>query len=44
MTNEKKSEIEIKEQNKTNARAIIIIGIFIALFIALIAYEIVSKK
>ncbi len=48
MTNETKPDIEVtvnkSEQKESNARALIIVGVFVALFICLIAFEIASKK
>jgi hypothetical protein len=48
MTNETKPDIEVSvnkgEQKESNTRALVIVGIFVALFICLIAFEIASKK
>lgn len=46
MTNETKPDIEVNkvEQKESNIRALVIVGVFVALFICLIAFEIASKK
>lgn len=48
MTNETKPDIEVSvnkvEQKESNTRALVIVGVFVALFICLIAFEIASKK
>ena len=48
MTKEIKTETQVNgnklKPNESNTRALVIVGIFIALFICLIAYEVVSKK
>ena len=42
-TNTKVDDIELKP-NESNTRAMIIVIFFIALFVGLIAYEVVSRK
>ena len=48
MTKEIKTENEVNDNklkpNESNTRALVIVGIFVALFICLIAYEIASRK
>lgn len=46
MTNETKPDIEVTkvEDKGSNIRALIIVGVFVALFIALIVFEVSSKK
>lgn len=46
MTNETKPDIEVNkvEQKESNTRALVIVGVFVALFVCLIAFEIASKK
>ena len=48
MTNETKSKIETKniqvKQNSSNLRAIVVVGIFVLIFISLIAFEVISRK
>jgi hypothetical protein len=47
MQNETKPDIEVVnkvEQKESNMRALLIVGVFVVLFICLIAYEISTKK
>lgn len=47
MQNENKPVIEVEsktEQKTSNTRALLIVGVFVVLFICLIAFEISSKK
>lgn len=48
MQNETKPDIEIVvnkvEQKESNIRALLMVGVFVALFIGLIVYEISTKK
>lgn len=47
MQNENKPDIEVVnkvEQKESNTRALIIVGVFVLLFICLIAFEISTKK
>lgn len=47
MQNETKPDVEVVtkvEQKESNIRALLIVGVFVALFIGLIVFEISTKK
>lgn len=46
MENEIKPDVEVNkvEQKESNVRALLIVGVFVALFICLIVFEILTKK